>query len=204
MEADARFVQDIKHADQSRADLCCQADALGFTAAQRAALAIERQVTEADIAQKAQARANFFDQFPRDLLFKLAEFECREEFLGAVNGQRADIHDGKSGQFGFASLSLSGGWNIAQADGQDFGLEALPLAGVAKLRRRKSLEPVTRELALALLVETFEIRNHSFKRTHLLARLACAPKGELDIGGPRSAQDNSLKILGQRFPRRFL
>ena len=38
MQADARFVEDVKHANQPRSDLGRQADALGFAAAERAAL----------------------------------------------------------------------------------------------------------------------------------------------------------------------
>ena len=72
MQADARLVENIKHADQARADLGRQPNALRFAAAQRAALAIEREITQADIFQKPEPRANFLDDLVRDFLLKLA------------------------------------------------------------------------------------------------------------------------------------
>jgi hypothetical protein len=50
MEADAGFIQDIKNANQASADLRGQTDALGFSAAEGAAFAIQRQIIQADIA----------------------------------------------------------------------------------------------------------------------------------------------------------
>src|SRR5436190_14017638 len=73
MQADARLVQDVKHTDQPRPDLRRQPDALRFTAAQRPALPIERQVVEADVAEKAEPRTNLLDDIPRDLLLKLGQ-----------------------------------------------------------------------------------------------------------------------------------
>ena len=71
VQADARLVQNVKHADQPRADLRGQPDALRLAAAQRAALAVEREITEADIFQKAEPRADFLDDFVRDFLLEI-------------------------------------------------------------------------------------------------------------------------------------
>ena len=49
MEADRRFVQDIKRANKSRTDLRRQPDALGLASGKRPRLAIERQIFEPDI-----------------------------------------------------------------------------------------------------------------------------------------------------------
>jgi hypothetical protein len=62
VQADARLVKYIKDAHQPRADLRGQPDALGLAAAQRAAFAVQRQITQADVFEKAQAGANFLDQ----------------------------------------------------------------------------------------------------------------------------------------------
>ena len=70
MQADARLVQNIKHADERRADLRGEPDALRLAAAQRAALAVEREITEADVFQKAEPRADFLDDFGGDLLLE--------------------------------------------------------------------------------------------------------------------------------------
>src|SRR5947199_297231 len=48
MQADARFVENVEDADQARADLRGEANALGFAAAERAAFAIQREIAETD------------------------------------------------------------------------------------------------------------------------------------------------------------
>ena len=73
MQADARLVKYIKNADQPGADLRGQTDALGLAAAQGAAFAVQRQIAQADVLEKAQARTNFLDQFGRDLLLELRQ-----------------------------------------------------------------------------------------------------------------------------------
>ena len=50
VQSDAGLVQNVEHAHQSSPDLRSQANALRFAAAQRAALAIKRQVTQANIS----------------------------------------------------------------------------------------------------------------------------------------------------------
>ena len=99
MQTDARFIQHIKHADERRADLRGQPDALRLAAAQRAALAIQREVAEADVPQEAEAGADFLDDFIRDFLLKLRQLERGKEFIRLFHGQAADVHDGKSGDF---------------------------------------------------------------------------------------------------------
>ena len=69
-------------ADETRADLSGQPDALGFAAAERAALAIQRQITEADIAQEAEARADFLDDVARDFFLKLGQLQGGEKNVG--------------------------------------------------------------------------------------------------------------------------
>ena len=61
VQADRRFVEHVHHADQSRADLRGEADALRFAAGQAVGLAIEREVIEADIDEEAQPLADFLD-----------------------------------------------------------------------------------------------------------------------------------------------
>src|SRR5438128_2635793 len=61
VQSDARLVEDVKHADKRRADLRGEADTLRLAAAQRAALAVEREIAEADVFQKAEPRADFLD-----------------------------------------------------------------------------------------------------------------------------------------------
>ena len=52
VQADRRLVEDVHHADQPRADLAREPDALRLAARQRLGAAVERQVVEADVHQE--------------------------------------------------------------------------------------------------------------------------------------------------------
>ena len=54
VKADAGFVQDIDDADQSGSNLCREPDSLGFASAERAALAIKREIAETDVGKKSE------------------------------------------------------------------------------------------------------------------------------------------------------
>jgi len=55
VQADARFVEDVKHAGEIRAELRGKADALRFAAAQGFRGAVKRQIAEADVVEEAEA-----------------------------------------------------------------------------------------------------------------------------------------------------
>ena len=55
MQADTRFIQYVEHPDQPGANLGGQANALGLTAAQGAALPVQCQVTQTHVDQEPQA-----------------------------------------------------------------------------------------------------------------------------------------------------
>ena len=62
MQADARLVEHEQRVDERRAERRRQVDPLHFAARQRAALPVERQIAEADVAQILEARAHFGEQ----------------------------------------------------------------------------------------------------------------------------------------------
>ena len=68
VQADGGFVQHIKHAGEARTNLRGEADALAFTARQRAGHARERQIVQADIDEEAQALADFLENAGGDFL----------------------------------------------------------------------------------------------------------------------------------------
>src|SRR5438105_1574569 len=70
MQPNAWLIQNIKDSNQASADLGGQTYPLGLATAQCAALAAKRQITQADILQKAQACSNFLDDFTGDLFLK--------------------------------------------------------------------------------------------------------------------------------------
>ena len=66
VQADARLVEDVQHADQAAADLPGEADALGLAAGERRGGAVERQVVQADVEQEAEPAADLLEQLAGD------------------------------------------------------------------------------------------------------------------------------------------
>ena len=71
VQADARFVEDVEHAHETRANLGGEPDTLRLAAAERAALAIQSEVAQADVVQEAKARTNLFQRLRRDFRLHL-------------------------------------------------------------------------------------------------------------------------------------
>ena len=65
VQADRRLVEDVHHADEARADLAREPDALRLAAGQRLGAAVERQVVEPDVDQELQAVADLVDDLRR-------------------------------------------------------------------------------------------------------------------------------------------
>src|SRR5215471_3023823 len=91
MQANARFVEDVKHTDKTGANLSRQPDTLRFATAQSAALPVQCQVTEPHVFQKAEAGADFFDDVISDFLLEFSELETGEKLVGGINGKGADV-----------------------------------------------------------------------------------------------------------------
>src|SRR5262245_7447812 len=73
VKPDAGFVEDVKHTDETRADLSGQANALGFSAAERSTFAIQREVAQSHIAEETEPRQNFFEWFSGDFALELGQ-----------------------------------------------------------------------------------------------------------------------------------
>ena len=67
VQADRGLVEDVEHADQRRADLRGQPDALRLAARQRRRGAVQRQVADADVVEEAQALLDLAQDQPGDL-----------------------------------------------------------------------------------------------------------------------------------------
>ena len=80
MQADAWFVEHIKNAGQAGADLRREPNALRFAAGERAAFAIEREITEPDFDEKLQARFDFAHHFGDDRALLLGQLELADVF----------------------------------------------------------------------------------------------------------------------------
>jgi hypothetical protein len=88
MQPDARLIQNVEHADEPRADLRRQPDALRLATAQRAALAIQREIAQPDVFEEAQPRANLLDDLARDLELKLCQLESRKKLIRLITDNK--------------------------------------------------------------------------------------------------------------------
>ena len=68
VEPDRGLVEHVEHAGEARADLRGEPDALALAARQRAGIARERQVAEADVLQEAEALVDLLEDPARDLV----------------------------------------------------------------------------------------------------------------------------------------
>ena len=73
MQTDARFIEDVENTDEPRTDLGGEPDALRFTAAEGAALAVQGEIAETYVSEEAKPGADFLDDFVRNLLLKVGE-----------------------------------------------------------------------------------------------------------------------------------
>ncbi len=87
MQADARFIEDVERVDQRSAQRRGEIDALDFAAAERARLAVEREVAEPNIHEVTEARTNFGKQKIVGFVERRGQFEFVEEFVD--NGRSA-------------------------------------------------------------------------------------------------------------------
>ena len=94
VQADGGFVQHIHHAHQSGADLAGQTDALRLAARQGVGAAVERQVIQANVDQKAQALADFLDDLCRYLAALTGQVQLLEKTHGAADGQGGEMGQG--------------------------------------------------------------------------------------------------------------
>src|SRR5438552_3755264 len=79
MKADRRLIENVEHADQVRADLRGEAQALAFSSGERGGGAVERQVIEADLGKKAEPRDDLLERPSPDLALRGRQLEAAEE-----------------------------------------------------------------------------------------------------------------------------
>src|SRR5207245_553257 len=93
VEADAWLVEHVEAARETRANLTGEADALRFAAAQRAAFAIEREVTEADFLHEREAIPDFASDLRGDHALRFAEDQVLDEPPSIGHGRLAKCVD---------------------------------------------------------------------------------------------------------------
>ena len=67
MQTNARFIENIERANQTRTNLTCQANALCFTASQGAGCSRQGEIIETNVKQESESCVNFLcDAFRND------------------------------------------------------------------------------------------------------------------------------------------
>ena len=87
VEPDRRLVEDVEDADQARADLGGQPDALGLAARQRPAGPVEGEVVEPDVEQEVQPLLDLLEHPLADLPLARGQVEVAQEVGGLVDRQ---------------------------------------------------------------------------------------------------------------------
>ena len=94
VESDRRLVEDVEHADELRADLRREPDALRLAARERARGAVERQVADADVVQERQPLADLLDDpARRSAPPSVGQLELLEELERAGDRQLRELVD---------------------------------------------------------------------------------------------------------------
>ena len=93
VQADARLVEDVEHADERRADLRRQPDALRLAARERPRAAREVEVFEADADEKAEACADLLDNLGGNLPVLVVQLQLRDEVEHFVDRHEAELID---------------------------------------------------------------------------------------------------------------
>ena len=79
MKTNRRLIEHIENAGQARADLCRQANSLGFATAERCCRTIEAQVVKTNGKQKLESRLDFAQNLRGDFDVTGVELDLFEE-----------------------------------------------------------------------------------------------------------------------------
>ena len=91
MQADGGLVQDVHDADQPRADLAREADALRLAARERVGAAVEGEIAEPDVREEAQPIADLLDDLHGDLAAPARKLQRLEERHRPGDRERGDL-----------------------------------------------------------------------------------------------------------------
>ena len=132
VQADRGLVQDVEHADQARADLRGQPDALRLPSGQGPGGPVQGQVVQAHVDQELESCPNLFQDPLGDHVLAIRELELVEERDLVLDRLRRELPDA----------------DPPHGDCQGLGLEARALAGPARHVTHVLLQPFPRAVGL--------------------------------------------------------
>ncbi len=196
-----RLVEHVEHADERGADLGGEADPLALAARERLGRAVEREVVESDVDEKAEAQGNGLEQRLGDgALASVHPCRGREQTFQ----EGAHVPQRQSAELGDVL--------VAELDGECFGPQASPTAGVASARDSEAAELVVTDGPFVEIGIPIGIRLFGPRAARVVARgeAALEPRNDSVVGGPRlvppsrvprvSVQDGLSDRLGQLLP----
>jgi hypothetical protein len=186
VQADRGLVEHVERADEAGADLAGEADALRFTAGERAGGPRQRQVVEADVEQEAEPGVDLLRHPLGDHPLALGQLERGEELRRFADRQVADVGDVP----------------IVDRHRQRHRLEAGAAARLARHEAHVPLVLLARPLALGALVAALQPRDDTLVLGGVLPVAAVAVlvlDGQLALD---AVQHHLLLLRRQRGPRR--
>ena len=161
-----------------------------FTAGKRAALAVEREITEPDLEEKFQARSNFAHDVSHNRLLLRSQVESAHKTCGCFNRLFAELMDVQ-----FAVMS------IFDRNRENLRFKSCAAAHFARLACHECANAVARELALGLLIKSLHLRNQTFKwlRDFLLAINAQAYPHRFAIRAEVKRIFKFIRQIGKRY-----
>src|SRR5665811_339913 len=153
VQSDRRLVQDVKHPDETSADLGGQPDALRLAARKGPRSSAEGQVIQSHVEQETEPLVDLFEYPLANLAFAVGHLQILEIGRGIPDRQRAYVGD------------VLGALRVrVEQDRQDHGFET----GAATYRTvdfaHVSLEPLAVGLRLGLAVPPFEVGHDTLER----------------------------------------
>src|SRR5665213_2677458 len=194
MKADARFIQNVEDADEAATDLPCQPDTLSLTTGEGGGGALDCEIMEAHIEQKADTSAQFLEYLDgdgplhrRELLFKAA----RPRFKPT-----GDLADGKSA---YVRQRL-----VADADSPRLSVETFTLARRAAHHAHIFFELHAPRAGGGFLETAKQLRYDAFPLVAVFPDAAAALlplEGNVPVA---AAVEEQVLLLGRKvFPRRL-
>ena len=153
VQADRRLVEHVEHADEPRADLRGESDALHLAARKGGALAVEGQVVEPHVGEELEPAADLLEHLAGHVPLGLVQLQLLEEGGGGADRPAHDVDDRRAAHGGGARL----------------GPQARALAGGAGLARHVLPQALADLLDLGLGILAPQRRQHALERLEVLA-----------------------------------
>ena len=190
VQADRRLVEDVEHADEARADLRGEPDALRLAAGERAGRAAERQVLEADVDEEAEPVAHLLEDRARDLgvepgLPVPADRQALDELERGGDRHLDQVADALP----------------AHQDREALGLEAPAVAGRAGPLDHVRLELLAHRVGGRVLVAALDVAEDPLPPGLVLAAELVALVAELELL-PLDPVQQRAPLVGRQVPPR--